>query len=118
MIAQAEAICKHINGEFASNSKGVSPPEILRVAPHNLALEQQSLDQLKRLRPPASFRPDWKLILDFRRVLINQLRDFIRDAKRNDTSAIKTLVEAKKTAHDLMYENALRVGFKNCASVG
>lgn len=119
LVAQADAICKRINAEIASvKAKSKSTPEILRIVPRNLALEQKAVSELSTLNPPVSLVHDWRQILGYRRTLVNQLAELVRDAKRHDASAVKALVSSKTRVHELLRQAATHSGFKDCARVG
>jgi hypothetical protein len=110
-IVRADAICGRVNAEIVSvKASSQSAREITRVASRHLSLERQGLGELEKLAPPSALASGWRRILSYRRTLADELTKFVNDTRRNDQSAVKTLIASKKRVHVSLRKSAAANG--------
>lgn len=119
LIAKADPICRRLNVALGpAASRPLTPSELAKTSPPHAALEQATLAQLSKLKPPPGLAKDWNTMLADRRTLALDLLTIARAAQANDTAAIHTLSVTKARLHRQVAEIATRDGFSDCAAVG
>ncbi len=118
-IAQADAICKRVNGELAAATPaGKSAKELIQVVPRHAALERGALNELARLAPPSALSGSWRAMLADRQKLADALVELGRAVGRNERATVERLTASKKRLHEAMRKAATSAGFKDCATIG
>lgn len=124
-VSSAEAICKLLNVELKNANAKLSAKSgklpvsaIVKGAPGNALLENETQTRLSRLRPPPSLAATWREMLELRGKLAKYLAHLSATAKAGNESALGRLQVAKKEAHQKLGEVAARASFKECGTVG
>lgn len=119
LIARADAICRRLNTKIAAHKPAnLGLAEIARGAPRNAAFEKTALEELRKLTPPASMARDWRRMIAYRILLMEELVELGRYAKAKDARGIKTLTASKKRLHGKLFTTATHGGFKVCPQIG
>ncbi len=119
LVAKADAICQRMNNEFAADEpKSQDVAETARLTPQRAVLEQRVVAELSELKPPATIAGQLRRIISARRTLAQELAEVGRDAKNNDTAAVRKLATSKAKLHHELRTFATNAGFNVCGRVG
>ncbi len=118
LVTRAEAICSRLNETLTVAHVGLDPRKIAASVPRNAALELRAVEELSRLRAPATLAADWRKIIAYRFVLAAELSRLASASKAGKTASIRALATSKKRVHRQLSALASRDGFTACAHVG
>ena len=118
-VARANAICRKLNREIATNpAKNGSRRELLHVVPRNESSERVALKELSALAPAARAAGPWRQMLALRREAIAELGALVTATRHDDRAVSKTIIARKKRLHARLKAVATEAGLTECASLG
>jgi hypothetical protein len=64
LVSRADAICTEVHTKMKTAGSASSPKQFVHLARKLAGFQQQELEQMQKLTPPASLASDWKKILE------------------------------------------------------
>lgn len=115
LISKGDAICKRVNDGIKNVGVANSAADIARVAPQVYALEQQGVNDLRKLKPPSSLAADWSFLLDKTQSLTDDANKIGAAANTNDQNTVQSFEAEAVSASAAATGTAAKLGFKDCA---
>jgi len=115
LIAKGDAICKRVSGAIKSAGPTSTAADVAKLAPKVHGIEQQGVNDLRKLKPPSSLASDWSLFLSKVQVLTDDATKIGIAAKSNDQNAAQTIAAEASSASTAVTRTASKLGFTDCA---
>jgi hypothetical protein len=117
-IGRADAICARRNAEFsAANTTARNPQDIVSIVAQRAPAEQATVIELSKLGPPSSLAHDWRLIIAYRRMMVEDILKIGQAASGNDSQGVGVgpVLASVGSLQKQMFATAKRDGFKACS---
>ncbi len=114
--SKADAICKRVSGRLTTKTV-TSVRDVARTAPHLAAVEQEALNELSKLEPPASIENDWKMFIAGAQKLAENTSKLGEYAKSNSLKGSAALIASSEQTIKQMTAIAKKYGISNCEQV-
>ncbi|MGI8557746.1 MAG: hypothetical protein ACR2ND_05480 [Solirubrobacteraceae bacterium] len=115
LVAKGDAICKRVNDGIRNVGPTNTAADVAKVAPKVYALEQQGVNDLRKLTPPGAVASDYTSFLDKTQVLTDDANKIGAAAKTNDKKTAQTIASEAASASASATSSASKLGFKDCA---
>lgn len=115
LIAKGDAICKRVNDGIKNVGATNTAADVAKVAPKVHALEQQGVNDLRKLKPPNSLAADFSSFVNKTQVLTDDATKIGAAAKTNDQKTAQAVSTEALSASAAATGSATKLGFKDCA---
>jgi hypothetical protein len=116
LTSKADAICKRVSGKLAAKTV-TSVQDVARTAPELAAVEQEALNELSKLEPPASIENDWKVFIAGAQKLAENTSKLGEYAKSNSLKGTAGLIASSEQTVKQMTAIAKKYGITDCEQV-
>ncbi len=116
LISKADTICKRVSGKLTTKTI-TSVKDVARTAPQLAAVEQEALNELSKLEPPASIENDWKTFIAGAQRLAENTSKLGEYAKANTLKGSAGLIASSEQTIKQMTAIARKYGISSCEQV-
>lgn len=115
LIARANSICTRLGVKLAARSERVnSTQDLIRIAPHRVAIERAAVAELRKLTPPSAMVHDWQVLISTRATIAEDTAKLAQYAAAGDNEGQRSVLTSSATVTQQMAAAARHSGIKGC----
>lgn len=114
LVSHANALCTHVHHEVNQAGPSKTPKDFVRLTKRLAGFEQQALESMRSLKPPAALASDWKHMVEGAEEVAESVGTISTDAQlkkeKGEREALEHVVRVEKSISPIV----ARDGFTSC----
>lgn len=118
LVSDANTLCSHVQAKMKATGAAKTPQEVAEVAKKLASFEQQQLEAMRKLTPPASMASDWKQMIEGAEEITEDAGTLSADIQLKKHNAADEAMKQFGATEKRLAPIVQRDGFTSCAQLG